>query len=73
MTFNDISDTGAQHLVKAINNNNCQLRTLDFTENNITDIRTQHFAEAINSDNCQLHTLILSGNKILRYWSTAFG
>ena len=68
LSFNDISDTGAQHLVKAINNNNCQLRTLDFT-----DVRTQHFAEAINSDNCQLHPLILSGNKILRYWSTAFG
>ena len=51
-------------MAEAINNNNCQLHTLNITDNNISDIGAHHSAEAINNNSCQLHTLNLTDNNI---------
>ena len=51
-------------MAEAINNNNCQLRTLILSANNISDIGAQHLAEAIDNNNCQLRKLNLSYNNI---------
>ena len=52
-------------MAEAINNNNCQLDTLDLSQNNISDIGAQHLVEAINNNNnCLLHTLDLSQNNL---------
>ncbi|CAH3042373.1 unnamed protein product, partial [Pocillopora meandrina] len=59
---NNILVIGAQHLAKAINKNNRQLRMLNLSLNNISDIRAQHLTKVFNNNVSQLHTLNLLYN-----------
>ena len=61
---NNIGDESAEHLVRALQHENCRLTNLDLVGNNIGDKGAEQLIRALQHENCRLTNLDLDDNNV---------